>query len=225
MQINFKMGNQTGFSSAIFDMDGVIVDNDKYHLLAWKEFCKIKGFAYSEANFRKKYFGLSNHDILCGITGMKLSQHETTEMGEAKEKIYRNIYSKEIKPIDGLLEFLTTLKQNGKKIALASSAPTSNVDFVLDSLNIRSFFDAVVDAQMVLRAKPSPEIYLKAASLLNENPSKCVVFEDSHAGIKSAQDAGMKVVALATTNSRDDLPNLPLIIDDYVSLNISDLDF
>lgn len=206
-------------------MDGVIVDNDKYHLLAWKKFCKIKGFEYSESNFREKYFGLSNHDILCGITGQQLSALETTEMGEAKEVIYRDIYSKEIKPIDGLVDFLKKLKQSGKKIALASSAPTSNVDFVLDSLNIRRYFEVIVDSHMVLRAKPSPEIYLKAASLLGENPSRCIVFEDSHAGIKSAKTAGMKVVALATTHSREELSYMPFIIDDYVSLNISDLSF
>lgn len=213
------MVNLNNIEAAIFDMDGVIVDNDKYHLQAYEQFCIMKGFRFSEPDFCTKYFGRSNHDILCGITGKQLTHEETSIMGEEKEQIYRRLYSPFIAPIPGLLPFLDELKKAGKKIALASSAPTSNVDFVVDSLKIRHFFDVLVDSHMVSQAKPNPEIYLKAASLLGVTPTKCVVFEDSHAGIRSAQGAGMQVVALATTHSREELKYMPHIIDSYCDLD------
>lgn len=206
------------YSAVIFDMDGVIVDNQKYHLLAWEQFCLKHSFQCVINTFSAQYFGKSNHEILNALSGQILTSDIALKLGEEKEEVYRKLYRNEIKPLNGLVELLKKLKSDNKLVAIASSAPISNIDFVLDSLSIRQYFDVIVDVSMVKNSKPDPEIYLKAADLLNVNPSKCLVFEDSHSGIKAALSAGMNVIAIATTHKKEELnPNL-LKINDFEEL-------
>ncbi|MGE0078046.1 MAG: HAD family hydrolase [Bacteroidales bacterium] len=207
------------FKAVIFDMDGVIVDNQYYHLDAWEVFCKKYNYPFDISSFRQKYFGKSNHEILNSLSSKNLTIDEALELGEEKEIIYRDIYRNDIKPIPGLISLLENLKQLGKPIAIASSAPISNIDFVVDSLNIRKYFDVIVDVSMVEFSKPNPDIYLKAAHLLNTNPLDCLVFEDSHSGIKAAQSAGMSVIALATTHKKEELNYNLTIVNDFTELS------
>jgi beta-phosphoglucomutase family hydrolase len=206
------------YNAVIFDMDGVIVDNHKYHLLAWEQFCLKHSFPCVISTFSAQYFGKSNHEILNALSGQILTSDIALKLGEEKEEVYRKLYRNEIKPLNGLVELLKKLKSDNKLVAIASSAPISKIDFVLDSLSIRLYFDVIVDVSMVKNSKPDPEIYLKAADLLNVNPSKCLVFEDSHSGIKAALSAGMNVIAIATTHKKEELnPNL-LKINDFEEL-------
>jgi HAD superfamily hydrolase (TIGR01509 family) len=119
--------------------------------------------------------------------------------GLEKESLFCEIYQPHMKPLNGLVPFLTALKQNGIKTAVATSAPEGNVDLILNGLSLKCFFDTVINESMVTRSKPDPEIYLLTAQKLGVSPSECVVFEDSLAGTKAALDAGCKVVALITT--------------------------
>lgn len=201
--------------SFIFDMDGVIVDNHSYHLHAWKLFCDEINVSFNEAEFRHKYFGKNNFDILSGLFSREVTQHEADELGERKELVYRQVYQNHIKPVEGLVEILSELKKSGKFLAVASSAPVSNLNFVVDNLQIRSYFSCLLDGSSVSKAKPDPEIYIKTAKQLNVLPHECVVFEDSISGINAAQKAGMRVIALLTTHIRSELPEVELYIKDF----------
>jgi beta-phosphoglucomutase len=206
------------FQAAIFDMDGVIVDNHIYHVKSWAEFCKIKNIPFDESTFRTKYFGKNTRDTFNGLLDYQLTEEQIFILGEEKEKIYREIYKDYITPVNGLIPFLISLKKAGIKTAVATSAPASNLDFTLDALKIRHLFDVVVDASMVSKGKPDPEIYLKAAELIDISPDQCVVFEDSISGIKSGQNAGMRVVALTTTHTKEELPITDLQVRDFIEL-------
>lgn len=208
------------FKAAIFDMDGVLVDNHTYHVRSWAEFCKKKNIPFDEDTFRTKYFGKNTRDTFNGLLGYSLTEEEINALGEEKEKIYREMYKDYISPVDGLVPFLISLKEAEIRTAVATSAPTSNLNFTLNALNIKHLFDVVVDASGVAKGKPDPEIYLKAAKLLNLTPADCIVFEDSVSGIKSGQGAGMKVVALATTHTPDELPKTSLLINDFTEISI-----
>jgi len=211
------------FKAAIFDMDGVIVDNHHYHVSSWEQFCKRHNIPFEETEFRSKFFGMTNQDIFKELIGSKLTCEQIEILGEEKEQIYRDIYKDFIAPVDGLIPFLTDLRNSGIKTAVATSAPTSNLNYVLDNLNIRHQFDAIVDASMVSKGKPDPEIYLKAAERLDIKPEQCVVFEDSISGIKSGQNAGMVVVALATTHNPNELPKTPLVVKNFNELAIDSI--
>ncbi len=218
------MKKSNSFQAAIFDMDGVIVDNHTYHVRSWAQFCKAKNIPFDEGTFRTKYFGKNTKDTFNGLLDYQLTEEQVNTLGEEKEKIYREIYKDYITPVNGLIPFLNSLKKAGIKTAVATSAPTSNLDFTLDSLNIRHLFDVVVDASGVTKGKPDPEIYLKAAKLLGVLPAHCVVFEDSISGIESGYNAGMRVVGLITTHPIDELPETYLSIKDFTSISIDKLD-
>ena len=128
-------------------------------------------------------------------------------------------------PQPGLLEFLAESERAGLRAAVGSSGYRANVDFVLDKCNIRRYFMAAVAGDEVTRCKPDPEIYLTAAAKLGLEPHECVVFEDAEAGIESAKRAGVKVVALATTFSREFLEksDADYIIDDFRDIDIATL--
>jgi beta-phosphoglucomutase len=123
--------------------------------------------------------------------------------------------------LPGLETFLTSLRQAGIRIALATAADRGNIDFTLDALGIRDHFDVIVGAEEVSKGKPDPEVFLLSARKLGVEPDACAAFEDSNPGIRAALAAGMRVVGIATTHTNDELSIFPLhaIINDY---NVSD---
>lgn len=206
----------------IFDMDGVIVDNAEYHYDAWEEFCRRKGYEYRRGDSRY-WFGNTNREILEKVMGRKPTPEEVAALGEEKEAIYRELIAPDLQPVRGLEPLLKEMKAQGYSVAMATSAPSENVDFVLGRLGIRHYFDPIVDASGVKNGKPSPEIYLKAARLLGMEPGNCLVFEDAIAGIRSARNAGMKVVGLITTLEADELEGTELNIVDFTQVNMNQL--
>jgi beta-phosphoglucomutase family hydrolase len=185
--------------AVVFDMDGVIVDNGRFHYLAWEEFCKKYRILFSDNIFRKTIFGRTNAEAIPFLFQRDLEKNEIQKLGAEKEEIYRRIYAPALKPVNGLPAFLEELKKHNIPTAVATSASPENVMFVLDGLRIKHYFNCIVDDSMVKNGKPNPEIYLKAAELLTTRPADCVVFEDSLSGTKAAFDAGAKVIALTTS--------------------------
>jgi len=104
--------------------------------------------------------------------------------------------------LPGLHEFLEAAHQNQIPMAIGSAAIPFNIDFVLDNLNIRHYFKAIVSADDVVLSKPHPETYLNVAELLNINPADCLVFEDVPKGAEAALNAGMKSPNNASCNRR-----------------------
>ena len=98
--------------------------------------------------------------------------------------------------VAGIAEWLEHV--SGAPIALATNAERANVDFVLDGGGLRPYFGAIVDGSQVERPKPAPDVYLRAAELLELPPRNCIVFEDSPVGVAAAVAAGMRVVGVFT---------------------------
>ena len=191
---------------AIFDMDGVLVDNAAYHIQAFEIFCE----RYGVTDWREKLnsaFGMGNDDIMRLIMPEKAIREKGIKgLSDEKEAIYREIYRPAIKPVAGLVDLLEMLRKAGIRCAVGSSGCKDNVDFVLDRCGIRSYFDVQVNGDMVTRCKPDPEIYRTAAEKLGIDPACCTVFEDAKAGIQAARNAGIgQVAALATTLAREEL--------------------
>lgn len=217
--------------AALFDMDGTLVDNTLAHMRAFEIFCA----RYGVTGWKEKLsqaFGMGNDDIMRLIMPEELIRERgLASLAEEKEAIYREIYAPEIRPVEGLVPLLESLRAAGVRCAVGSSGCRANVDFVLEKCRIGEFFDARISGDRVTRCKPDPEIYLTAAAALGMAPADCVVFEDAKAGIESARRAGVgRVVALATTLPREvleretdadvigetfaDLPGLDLLLAD-----------
>lgn len=190
----------------IFDMDGVVVDNHKFHFQAWMAFSKKYNFPLDAQIYRDTYNGKTNADLFRMIFGA-ISNEQILQYGAEKENLYQTLYKNEMKPHKGIVAYFKYLKTKNVKLALGTSAPTMNVNFTLDTLSIRSYFDVIIDGSMVTHGKPHPEVYQLCAKQLLLEPKDCIVFEDSIAGLQSGKSAGCFIVGIATSHTSDELKN------------------
>jgi beta-phosphoglucomutase family hydrolase len=202
-------------SAVIFDLDGTLLDNNSFHRKTWEAYLKNIGKLISEEEFNTNLNGRTNKDAIEYIYGRKMDEVESTKYTLEKEALYRQIYKPFIKPVPGLLNFLEILNQKNIPMAIATSGIQPNIDFMFENIPIKHYFKIIVNSSHISNGKPHPEIYLKAASLLNISPKNCLVFEDAVVGITSAKAAGMKVIAVATTQTKEELSIADMIIDDF----------
>lgn len=207
----------------IFDMDGVIIDSNPFHKVALHQFCEKYGYHLTEEQLRNKIYGRTNKQWITNLFERELSPEELHLFAEEKEGLFRDLYQHDIKALAGLDQFLE--KMNGQKLARAigTSAPRSNVDFVMAKTNLSRYFPTILDDSFVEHGKPNPEIYLKCAAALGYQPNRCVVFEDSISGVTAGRAAGAKVVGVATTHTHKELAETDFIIDDFTDLDPAQL--
>lgn len=226
MQIIYNIlgGDGIMIKGCIFDLDGVIVDTAKYHYKAWKRLAEELGFEFTEKD-NERLKGVSRMkslDILLSVGKLSFNDEEKLFMAEKKNKWYVEYISKmhasEILP--GVEAFLKMLQENKVKVSLGSASKNSML--IMDNLALLKYFDAVVDGNMVSKAKPDPEVFLIAAEKLQLTPWECVVFEDSQAGIDAAKIAGMKAIAVG---SPENLKGYDKIISSFENLNMDILSF
>lgn len=210
--------------AAIFDMDGVIADNIPYHRKAWKTFLKKHNCEVSDNEFNRNLSGKTNALILRTVLGDNISKEQIVEYTKEKEALFREMYKPIAEEVNGLSEFLKALKKNDVKTAVATSAPRENVDFIMDNLKLRAYFDVLVDESVITNGKPDPEIYLTTAELLHVKPENCVVFEDALSGIKAANAARMTVIGLTTTHTSDELHGIYSTINDFTQITADEVD-
>lgn len=183
----------------LFDMDGVLVANSDAHVDAWIEFMRREYGLVPSAEFIRRCLGLTNHGYLKALLGREPSPEEVRRAVAEKERLYRELFGPKMAAPEGLVELLRLAGARGVPCAVASSAPVENIDFVLDGLSIRPFFQGIVHAEMVRRGKPAPDVYLRAAEALGIAPADCVVFEDALAGIQSGRAAGARVLGITSS--------------------------
>jgi beta-phosphoglucomutase len=201
--------------AVIFDLDGTILDNNSFHLETWKKYLEKAGRHITEEEFNANFNGRTNQDVVKYLYGENLTAEEALQHTNDKEALYRELYRPHIEPIRGLLPFLSILEKKHIPMAIATSGIQPNIDFMFEHVPIKKYFKVIVNSSHIKQGKPDPEIYLKAAELLGIAPENCLVFEDAVVGIDSAKAAGMKVVAITTTQPRKELAGADAIIDDY----------
>ena len=199
-------------------MDGVIVDSNPYHKIALKRFCKKHGRDLTEDQLREKIYGRRNQDWLRNIFG-PLYEQTMRAFAEEKEALFRQVYEKDIKPLNGLKDFLEKVSYLSIPRVIATSAPRANVDFTLERTETTPYFSTILDDSYVTHGKPHPEVYLKAAAAVDFEPQNCVVFEDSLAGIQAARNAGCKVVGVTTTHTDKELTDTDITIENFSGLD------
>lgn len=206
----------------MFDMDGVLIDSNPPHKIALRQFCEKYGHFLTEEQLRTKIYGRTNRDWITGLFG-NISEAQLQQYAEEKEALFRKIYEPDIQALEGAVEFIKYLHEKGIPKAIATSAPRINVDFVLKHTGLGAYFDTILDESFVTVGKPNPEIYLKTAQALGFAPEKCVVFEDSLAGVEAGKSAGAKVVGITTTHTAEELAHTDLISPNFVGMTIEKL--
>ena len=213
-----RVGRPTA-AAYIFDMDGTLVDNCAWHVLAWQEFARRHGREISKRKILD-WMGATSSFYMDRIFEREVGKAECDALTAEKETLYREMYAPHMQLPEGLGDLLSDAKACGVRIAIATGGSKDNVDFIVDGLGIRSYFDAIIDCSGYERGKPAPDCFLAAASALGVRPEDCTVFEDATNGIEAAHAAGMKVVAVTFTMPRETLmgKSPDMIIDSFAEL-------
>lgn len=182
----------------IFDLDGVLCSTDEYHYRAWKELADSIGVPFDRA-VNKRLLGISRMDslnIVLEKSGRTWTQEEKQQLAAQKNARYRallqNLTPKALDP--EVKQTLDALRAKGFLLAVASSS--RNAPFILERLGLGSFFDAVCDGSQIMHAKPDPEVFLTAASMLHLLPEDCLVVEDAVAGAQAGHAGGFLVACV-----------------------------
>jgi beta-phosphoglucomutase len=205
----------------IFDLDGVLVDTGWAHKQAWYDLAEKEGFEISDEFFRNT-FGMQNDQIVPMLLGRELAREELNRLSEWKEQRYRELIADKLILAEGVKGLLDALKNKGFLLAIGSSAPRANLDLILERLHLHDNFDAYVTNEDISKGKPAPDTFLKAAEKLSLPPSHCIVVEDAVQGVEAGKAAGMPVVAVITTRSREDLAKADIIVDGLAKLEAED---
>ncbi len=214
------MKHKTGF---IFDLDGVIVDTAKYHYLAWKKLADELGIEFTEED-NERFKGVSRKrclEILLEMGGIEATEEQFNAWLLEKNEDYLayidTMDETEILPdVPKVLQYLRT-----NNIPMALGSASKNAKPILEKVNLLSYFDTVVDGNEVSKAKPDPEVFIKASEKLGTRPEHCVVFEDALAGIEAANSAGMTSIGIGDaeilSNAKFNFIDFTEIDDDFLN--------
>jgi len=213
-------GSIGDIKAIVFDMNGVIVDDEKIHEQAFGLAFIERGLELTHRQYAELFLGRTDRDA---VEAVCLKRNITIDIGEilnAKKDHYWKLAHNGLVPFPGIVGFI---HESSKRfpIALASCASSADIDCVLSAFEIRNLFSVIVSGQDVRKGKPDPEIYQTAARLLGIAPVNCLAIEDTMIGIRSAQEAGMKCLAVANTCSRSQLiKHADIVIDSFQGVSI-----
>ncbi|MDB5018404.1 MAG: yqaB [Mucilaginibacter sp.] len=190
-----------------------MINDMTYHTRAWQNLLNNElGGNFSWDEIKPQMYG-KNPEVLVRMFGPnRFTMDEMNSLSYEKEKKYQQEFLPHLELLPGLHDFLEKAYQKDIPMAIGSAAIPFNIDFVLDNLNIRHYFKAIVSADDVLLSKPDPETFIKAARLLNVSPVNCLVFEDVPKGAEAAANAAMEAVVITTTHQPDEFKHLPNVI-------------
>lgn len=191
--------------AVIFDLDGVIVSTDECHYKAWKMLADEEGI-YFDRQINERLRGVSRMEsleIVLERAEKSYTDEEKAALAERKNDCYKE-YIKALTPNDilvGVMDNLEDLKSKGIKIAIGSSS--KNTPIILKQIGLDNYFDAVSDGNNIKKSKPDPEVFVKAADMLNIPYGECLVVEDADAGIEAGKNAGMLTLAVNKAQGGD----------------------
>ncbi|WP_425145873.1 HAD family hydrolase [Deinococcus sp.] len=186
--------------AVLFDMDGVLTDNNHFHRAAWKELAsELLALDLSEDDLNHKVDGGRNPEIIERLTGRAPTPELAQRFHHAKEERYRELARGQLRAVAGLQDYLAGLKRLNIPAVIVTSADLINTEFALEALGIAHFFAGRILGEDVQRGKPDPQPYSMGAALLGLAAADCLAHEDAVNGVKSAAGAGCRVVALSTT--------------------------
>jgi beta-phosphoglucomutase len=213
--------NGRTIEAILFDMDGVIADTRLAHLETWGIFAREEGIAFDGDDWIRRTFGRGNNEILPEIFPERnLTQAGIDALAERKEEMFRQLFrAGGVPAVPGLHECVDALRARGVRLAVGSSAPPKNVTCVLEVLGIADRFEVIVSSGDVARSKPWPDIFLRCAELLQLDPARCLVLEDSLHGLEAARRAGSPAVGFATMHTPEELaPHCDGVVSDFHGL-------
>ena len=190
--------------SVIFDMDGVIFDTERVYMGIWIKVYNEHGYEMTPELY-KTFIGRDKPSLIKVLENKYGNGFNGAEMfNECESYLKKAIDNGDVAIKEGALEIFKFLKERGYKMAIATSSPRTKLDMQLKIHNLEEVFDEIICADDVTKSKPDPEIFLVAAKKLNTKAEKCIVIEDSPAGIQAAYNAGITAIHVEDLVKADD---------------------
>lgn len=209
--MDFKKETQ----AVLFDMDGVIVDSEPLHELAFRQIFDSMGYGGDRHGIEfEHYYGKSDRALWSDFIAKHQPVQPIEELLEWKQNHFLKIL-RERQPIFPPIPDLVAALAARYPLAVASGSNHPVIDEVLALRGLRQYFSAVASVQDVARPKPFPDVFLRAAELLGVEPARCVVIEDSAAGVQAGRDAGMRVIAITNSLGADRLTHAHVVTRTY----------
>ncbi|MHC1764116.1 MAG: HAD family hydrolase [Verrucomicrobiia bacterium] len=206
-----------GFKAIVFDMDGVIVDSEPVHEQAFRDVFREMGYGETHGIDFPRYYGRSDRALWVDFIELHQPPWSLEELTEWKQRRFLEMIRRDQPIFNGLPELLEKIAPHFK-MAVASGSLHPVIDEVLAMRNLRRFFPVVVSVQDVPRGKPKPDVFLRAAELLEVAPGDCCVVEDSAAGVEAALAAGMAVIAITNSLSAEKLARATRVVGTYTEV-------
>lgn len=202
-------------------MDGVLVDTGDVHFRSWNATLSKYSLPFDYETFRTA-FGMNNEGIVRMLLGDQFHEDLYLEISNKKEETFREAIKGELQLLPGVFSLLKDIQELNIPQAIGSSAPQENIDVIVEELDLGSYFQAQVSA-FGIPGKPDPAVFLICAQRLNVLPENCLVIEDAISGVEAALHAGMRCVAVTTTNPASDLISADLVVESLETIKVDDL--
>lgn len=219
--------------AAIFDFDGVVVDSEPVHFARFRDVLATIGLELTEADYYDKYLGYDDHDCLlisAGDRGVELSELQIADLTAAKTKLVQQTFRESIQALPGAVALIRAIHAASVPLAICSGALRDEIILASRTIGVLDCFQIIVAAKDVARGKPDPEGYLAARAQLagaggkDLRPQRCLVVEDSPAGIEAGKAAGMKVLAVATSYPAAELTAADRVVNSLADVTIAELE-
>ncbi|KAL7720339.1 HAD hydrolase [Entamoeba marina] len=194
--------------AVLFDFNGTLLFDSKLHEDAWKQVAlEIRNKELSSEEFRDKINGKANSEIVQYLSPKELTKEEITACWERKEEIYKHmLLTSDLKLVNGSIEFFEYLKSKNIPFTIATSSDWNNLSLFIERFELQKWFDIdkIVYNDFTFKGKPAPDIYLKAANVLQVDIHDCLIFEDTVAGIEAGYKAGAHTIIGITSGSSEE---------------------
>lgn len=200
-------------SAVLWDLNGVIIDDMRFHLESFQLFLRELGHDMTEDYFIARCTGAPPNEVFADILPTIGNPVSIEKAVERKRQIYFEITRGRMQILPGVRQLIEGLSNLGVRQAIASGATRLEVEVILHEFGITQHFGAIVACEDVSHGKPDPEPFVTAAGCLNVNPENCLVVEDGEYGLRAARSSGMLTIAVTNTQSRENLAAADLIVD------------
>ncbi len=219
--------------AVIFDFNGVLVDDEPIHLEMFQKVLLDEGLSLDPGEYYAHYLGMDDRGCFKAVyqnRGHVLSSASLEKLVQRKARYYRESIERRIVVFPGVRDLVPELSSR-LPLAIGSGALRSEIEMILASIRLRSFFQVIVSTDDVSKGKPDPEVFSKALQLLNQKridraiePSDCLVIEDSREGIRGAHAARMKCLAVANSHQAEELTDAEAVVESLEGVNVSFLE-
>ena len=182
-----------------------MIDSMPSHARSWEVFAQRHGVKMDLAELMRRTTGRTGTECMGELFGRSMTVAEALPLVKEKEQIYRELFAPIFAEVCGFKSFEAQARAMGLKIAIGTAGDIHNVEFALSHLKMAHAPQAIIRGDMGLPGKPEPAIFLEAARAVSATASAAIVFEDAPLGIEAARRAGMRVVAICSTHSPQEL--------------------